>query len=160
VKIEDTKRSRKFQRTNIVAVKIRDKIVVPLCLCYNGIPPSPLLWNGLEHCSSNPFRRASRQSWTMYLFTLNQEGDMAPISALATGRAATECAPHVFVPGDGDCPPQAAPSGQQGAKSKARGHRGVIQERGKHDDRKAMIFCIINADECCGIAARHAGVNL
>lgn len=35
VKIEDVKRGRKFQKTNVVAAKIGDKIVAPLCYSEN-----------------------------------------------------------------------------------------------------------------------------
>lgn len=35
MKIEDVKRGRKFQRTNVVAAKIGDKIVAPLCYTEN-----------------------------------------------------------------------------------------------------------------------------
>jgi hypothetical protein len=44
VKIEDTKRGRKFQRTNIVAAKISDKIVAPLCYTENTTSASFVEW--------------------------------------------------------------------------------------------------------------------
>lgn len=44
MKIEDVKRGRKFQRTNVVAAKIGAKIVAPLCYSENTTSASFVEW--------------------------------------------------------------------------------------------------------------------
>jgi transposase len=54
VKIGDAKHGRKFQRTNIVAAKIRDKIVMPFCHAENITSASFVEWFGTSFVKSVP----------------------------------------------------------------------------------------------------------